>query len=127
VIVLVTGSRNHDPIKVADHICEWVRNNAILPSDRIILSHGGAKGADKGAAIACERNPSWGEFRLPALWSIEGKWAGPVRNTELLGLLRPGRVLAYPLEGSVGTWDMIRKAQFQKIPVVIFENLSDSA
>jgi hypothetical protein len=127
VIVLVTGSRKHDPIKVADHICAWVANNTILPSDRIILSHGGAKGADKGAAIACERNPSWGEFRLPALWSIEGKWAGPMRNTELLGLLRPGRVLAYPLEGSVGTWDMIRKAQFQKIPVVIFENLSDSA
>jgi len=54
-------------------------------------------------------------------WDQYGKKAGGIRNTWMLDDLEPGELvdvlLAFPLAGSIGTWDCIRKAKARGIPI----------
>jgi hypothetical protein len=61
--------------------------------------------------------------RVPASWRLHGKAAGPIRNQLMLDL-HPDieLVVAFPLEGSVGTWHMCRIAEKQGFPVMIVDN-----
>lgn len=60
----------------------------------------------------------WEVEPVPADWDRFGKAAGPKRNQAMVD--RGADVLlAFPLPGSVGTWDCIRRADESQIPVVI--------
>lgn len=115
VKVLVTGSR--DWPYAQRHLIK----EALIESNATIVVDGDARGADKHAKWAAlelglERRP------YPADWDRYGKAAGPVRNQEMLDKEhRPDEpidlVLAFPLEASVGTWDMVERAEAAGIEV----------
>ena len=110
--LLVCGSR------------DWVNYTEVrrriekLNPDLVI--EGGAKGADSHARIAAHG------FGVPVMtfhadWSNLGRAAGSVRNQWMLDHGKPDMVLAFPLEGSKGTWDMVRRAKKAGLPVEIVE------
>lgn len=52
--------------------------------------------------------------RMIADWDGKGRSAGPLRNTDILNW-EPHVLLAFPMSGSIGTWDMIEQtARFNK-------------
>lgn len=59
----------------------------------------------------------WAEARgyrveaYPADWAKHGRKAGMVRNLQMLHEGRPNLVVAFPMEGSVGTWHMVNSAR----------------
>ena len=77
--------------------------------------HGGARGADEGAA-------RWGEsegvkvLAFPADWKKHGKSAGPIRNRKMLTEGKPDIVIAFP--GGRGTENMIALAEDAGITVI---------
>lgn len=79
------------------------------------LIHGGARGADEGAA-------DWGRSEgikvtgYAANWRKHGKSAGPIRNQKMLDEGKPDIVIAFP--GGKGTADMLRRAEAAGIPVI---------
>ena len=112
--VLVTGSRVYgDYDKVKD---------AILKSGANIVVHGNAKGADTLAKKVCL---AFGldERRYPANWDKYGLAAGPKRNQQMLDEEHKTNepidlVLAFPVEGSIGTYDMMERAKKAGIKVI---------
>jgi hypothetical protein len=54
-----------------------------------------------------------------ANWSLHGKAAGPIRNSEMVKL-GADLCLAFPAPSSRGTWDCIRKAVDAGIPTHIY-------
>lgn len=54
----------------------------------------------------------------PADWAQWGKSAGPRRNQEMVDR-GADLCVAFPLPGSVGTWDCMRRATAAGIPVVV--------
>ena len=82
-----------------------------------LLIEGGARGADfmarefaRGLGIPVQT--------FEADWSAHGKAAGPIRNQKMLDEGRPDLVVAFPTEGSVGTYDMIAKARKAGVEVL---------
>ena len=111
--VLVTGSRNFTNRRYMRRVID-----ALYGVEEII--QGEAKGADLCAkGIAKEMGIQC--IGYPAQWKKYGKSAGPIRNQEMLDKEHPDLVLAFPLEGSVGTWDMVRRAQKAATEVLICE------
>ena len=109
--VLVTGSRKWTDTRT---IFDQLRG---LPSDSIIC-HGGAPGADTIAGqiakllhlqVVC----------YPAEWKRHGRRAGPIRNQLMLDDFKPELVLAFPGPDSVGTWDMVDRAEAAGVLYVI--------
>lgn len=89
-------------------------------SDIDTIIHGAARGADSLAGnIAEELGITILVF--PAKWNEYGKSAGPIRNTEMLVVGKPHRVLAFHdnVIESKGTRDMVTKALFKNIPVTL--------
>lgn len=115
--VIVTGSR------------EWADYGAVatllwkLEYGTIVI-HGAAKGADQCASTFCTSSGRLREIAMPAQWDRHGTRAGPIRNAEMLKVLLAlrecgycVRVEAFPLPGSVGTWDMVRRAEAAGVEV----------
>ena len=79
------------------------------------LIHGGARGADEGAA-------EWGKseglrvLAFPADWKKHGKAAGPIRNQRMIDEGKPDVVIAFP--GGRGTANMVGLAKASGIRVV---------
>lgn len=110
--VLICGSRHYNDYESVRIFLEKNR-------DRIeCVIEGGAKGADRCGRMAAE---SLGipVRTFPADWNKHGKRAGPIRNQLMLDAGSPHYVLAYPLKGSIGTWDMINRAKRAGVPVKI--------
>jgi len=118
--ILVTGSR------------EWTDREALIDAlsdlskecmGDCTLIHGGAYGADilahKVVRAWAARWGGWATEIFPAEWAKDGKAAGPIRNARMLEEGKPDICLAFPLPGSKGTWDMIRKANAAGIEVRI--------
>lgn len=127
--VMVTGSRrlvNDAPVREAFArlgLCE--------------LIHGGCGGADLAAARVA-RELGWRVTAYPARWAECGpecepehqEWtwrgtsycptAGSRRNQEMLDT-RPDLVLAFPMPGSRGTLDAVRRARGAGIEVEVVE------
>jgi hypothetical protein len=120
MIILVTGSRNHDALQVKEHLVAWIDEHKTSETERVIIMHGNAWGADMGARTAVSEHPDWGEFSLPARWVINGRAAGPMRNQEMLDTLRPDVCLALPLPDSRGTWDMVNRCIKAGVPVWVY-------
>lgn len=113
--VLVTGSR--------DWTDEKAIFDALFEAQATLVIHGGARGAD-GLAKWTARRVGIKEREYPARWEEFGKAAGPLRNQEMLDKEHLPedpitRVLAFPLPGSIGTWDMVRRAERAGIPVKV--------
>ncbi len=122
--LIVTGSR--------DPIWENEVKSQLHPQigDFDIVLHGGATGADTGAARACAA-ACCDELLMPAPWDryrAEGKTrqAGPDRNAAIVHVAKALRFcgyevscIAFPDSKSRGTWDMVRRCKAAKIPVEV--------
>lgn len=113
--VIVTGSRSYRRGRTIQRVIE-----SVMP-DEII--EGGEDGADRyarasGHVRGCDVVTVW------ANWKKHGRAAGPIRNSKMLKLLLQHverRVLAFPLDGSIGTWDMVRKADREGVRVTVYD------
>lgn len=116
--ILVCGSRDFFDYEMMDEALKqhWVPGNSIL-------IHGDARGADRMSeewlrkefpedADNVERYPYRSEF---------GKAGGPIRNQQMLDEGKPDVVIAFPLKKSVGTWDMVEKAEKAGVPVHVID------
>lgn len=116
--ILITGSRKWTDVKTIEQ--------AILLHKATCVVEGAAPGADLIAEGVCKRHQI--NYRgYPAKWTKLGKKAGPVRNTEMLHVehiqMMPidGGIdlcLAFPMQGSIGTVDMMEQAAHAGIPVL---------
>ena len=108
--LLVTGSRHfQDAELVLRKIKEYAPG---------VVIRGGQSGADWLARRAAKKLGIKTKTFL-ANWRMSGPSAGPLRNQEMLDKGKPDAVLAFPLEDSEGTWDMVRKAKAAGIPVEV--------
>lgn len=114
---LICGSRHWgDYNTLADQV------DAVGVPDIVI--HGGAPGADARAAeYALELGCN--VICMPAQWEEHGRKAGPLRNNEMLKVLRAlGNcgyniaVLAFPLGASYGTRNMMKQAEAFGVRVI---------
>ena len=122
--LLVCGGRDLDPMKVWDWLeanahetaCDALGRAQHVPFE--VLIHGGASGADEGAA-------QWAAaseiqiLRFPADWKAHGRSADPRRNARMLAEGKPDLVIAFP--GGSGTADMVGRARGADVPVVRVE------
>lgn len=109
--VIVTGSREWDDYAAIEDAL------ASLPKDSVIME-GGARGADGHARFAAKVLGLRVET-YPADWDIYGRAAGSIRNQKMLDA-GADLVLAFPLPGSRGTWDMVRRAERAGIEVRVW-------
>lgn len=79
------------------------------------MIHGGASGADNCAGMVA-RTMGFTVERYPANWSKWGRAAGVIRNQEMLDK-GADIILAFWLNGSTGTYDMIQRGLKAGIPV----------
>lgn len=110
LLFAVTGGRRFADAAAVDR----AMRKYVRPGDRrALVLEGGASGADLLVRQWCQQNGVH-SAEVPALWSWNGKAAGPIRNGVML-LPRPEFVLAFP--GGVGTADMCSQAESAGIPV----------
>jgi len=114
VRVIVTGSRaltDRDLVWEALAVARW----ELGP---LIVVHGAAPGADTLAALWVEQHPGLDCAEEPhrADWARLGRGAGPIRNQAMVDA---GAVLCigFPVSGSRGTRDCMRRAEAAGIPV----------
>lgn len=105
--VLVCGGRKPLPNDYALILFELGRLG-LMSEDTVI--QGGARGIDTLAKTAA-RETGCQTATFPAEWDVYGKAAGSVRNQKMLDEGKPDLVMAFPAQGSVGTYDMIRRAK----------------
>lgn len=125
LILLVTGGRTFkDKAVVATAICDAIGRHypdGQVPDpfdwSSVTIRHGKAKGAD---TLAHRIAQTWGmkvQF-IEADWVTFGRGAGPIRNSRLVAMEpKADECLAFPTQGSRGTWDCVRKAAAAGIPV----------
>ena len=110
--VIVCGSRDwHDVDAIRRALARLP-----FPHETVIV-HGDARGADKQAGEIA-RTMGFRVEAHPAEWSKWGRIAGPKRNQKMLDL-GADLVLAFQLNASTGTNDMILKAARAGVPVEI--------
>lgn len=115
--VLVCGGRNfNDYTKLSDVLDRFVADFGIG-----CIIEGGAKGADALARHWAEDNRVC-YIEVPAQWDNFGKAAGMLRNEWMIKYCDPQFVIAFPTQGSKGTWGMISLAKLQAIPVLVIED-----
>lgn len=88
-------------------------------NDVTIIS-GMAKGAD---TLAVQFADQYGLpcLKFPADWSRYGKGAGPVRNQQMLDEGSPDLIVAFPIQSSKGTRDMIKRGLMEDVKVIVIE------
>ena len=108
--VLVCGCRDYvDVVHVFDVLDDL---------DPKIIVHGDCRGADRLA-------DEWARFhkkevrRYPANWQDYGRFAGPLRNAEMLEKETPDLVVAFP--GGTGTANMVKLARDAGVKVMEIE------
>ena len=113
--VLVCGGRDYDKgSKVFIELDAVFLARDRANDEKIIVINGGATGADKFAR-EWSRIHFQPRITVPANWTLHGKRAGPIRNSEMLRDYRPDLVLAFP--GGKGTADMVKKARAAGVEV----------
>lgn len=116
--ILITGSRDWtDRDTMRGTLMIWLQK--LRPKGRdVVLIHGGARGADSMAAAIWR---GWGGSIecYDADW-ILGRVAGLIRNQRMVSL-GADICLAFPMPGSRGTWDCVRRAHEAGIPVEVIE------
>jgi hypothetical protein len=110
--IMVTGSRYWTDVAGLD-LALAAEAGAIPPAD-LTLIHGDAQGADRAAARYAE-GLGWNVQAYPP----DPPGYGPqltARNQAMIDS-EPDVVLAFPLPGSVGTWDTVNRAKRAGITV----------
>lgn len=118
--VIICGSRNFYDYCELERVCDEVLLR--LPNTIITIIEGEASGADKlGRQYAESRG-----FKVephPADWSRLGKKAGSVRNREMaqsaLEKYDKCMIIAFNLNNSRGTNDMVNVGMSNNIPVIV--------
>lgn len=88
-------------------------------NDVTIIS-GMAKGADTLAVKFAEQY-NMPCLKFPADWARYGKGAGPVRNQQMLDEGKPNLIIAFPMQSSRGTRDMINRGLMEDVEVITVE------
>lgn len=117
--VLVTASRNHRlPAIIYDALAEQLAfaKRRFMP---MVVIHGAAPGGDSIAHEWAMANHWVTPDPHPANWKI-GKVAGSIRNQFMVDL-GADICLGFPLPGSIGTWDCLRRADDAGIPTKVLE------
>ena len=60
-------------------------------------------------------------LKFPADWARYGKGAGPVRNQLMLDEGKPDLIIAFPMQSSRGTRDMINRGLMEVVEVIVIE------
>jgi hypothetical protein len=110
--VLITGSRDWTDEKTIEDLI------AGLSHDDVVIHGHCLSGADHIADCWAWHYGIRVE-RYPAEWTKHGPAAGPMRNTKMVAQGRATEAHAYPLPGSKGTWDCVRKCEAAGIPVTV--------
>lgn len=110
--VLICGSRDWTDVHPI------LRELRELPSDVTVI-HGDARGADRLAGSVAD-GIGLKVISVPAEWNRYGRGAGPVRNQKMLDM-GPDLVVAFPVRGSRGTMDMIRRALRKGVKVRVYD------
>jgi hypothetical protein len=109
--VLFSGSRHWSDEAPVRRIIE-----SLPPGSTVV--HGGARGLDSVAGRLAAKRGLKVEVH-PADWS-QGRGAGPARNQDMVDL-GADAVYAFPVEGSKGTWDLVRRAEAAGLRVMVHE------
>ncbi len=109
VIVMVTGGRDYNDVRVVERILE-----EFVPSGALLL-HGGCRSGADAIADSWARNNLVHVLKCDALFKQLGPKAGPIRNAAMLSLY-PNAVIAFP--GGEGTSDAVRQARARGIEVL---------
>lgn len=113
--VIVTGGRDfNDPVPVRALVQAAA---AVLGAERVVVVHGGARGADLLGALAA-RQLGFPTEVFRANWDALLRAAGPVRNREML---EAGVDLVVALPGGTGTNDMVDIAKNAGVPILRYE------
>ena len=110
--LLVCGGRDVTDVDFVFRVLDRVRCKINQP---LLVIHGDARGADRLAG-QWARHVGFHEVKVPALWDIHDKCAGPIRNHAMLWL-EPNGAVAFP--GGSGTADMVAKCRAARIPVFL--------
>jgi YspA, cpYpsA-related SLOG family len=108
--VLVGGGRDY-----TDKAALWSVLDAVGPPEITAIISGMARGAD---SLAAEWAIRFGFLlhKFPADWAKHGRFAGPIRNQEMIDEGKPDLVIAFA--GGKGTADMVRRARLAGIKVM---------
>ena len=106
--IIISGSRVYNDTEKMFGILDKYLLTHHAPSD-IIIVHGAANGADWLAGDWARQRGTHADI-FPADWRKHDKAAGPIRNQQMLDAGCDG-VIAFPLSGSIGTYDMIERAK----------------
>lgn len=110
MIVLITGGRDRKDEETIHSILE------LFPIKELVV--GDARGVDKIALEWARTRPIvW--HKHFAHWGRDGKAAGPKRNARMLAEHKVDLVIAFPSSTSIGTWDMVDRARWAKVPRII--------
>lgn len=114
--VVVTGGRNYHNSQMVKSVLIHLRQVVVAQqSSRPLVVHGAAAGLDSLVGEYCDRlDIPVAEF--PAQWNRYKGRAGPRRNAEMLDVVEPQVVIAFP--GGSGTRDCVNAAKRRRIPVL---------
>ena len=118
--LLVCGGRDYDAADAFNHLEAFALGDieyvtGVMPAHVDCLIHGGARGADEGAA-------QWGKsehikvLEFKADWKKHGKAAGPIRNQRMIDEGKPDVAIAFA--GGRGTKDMVSRLRAAGVPVM---------
>ncbi len=110
--VLVCGSRDFNDSEKLKEVLDEIDITTVI--------EGEAKGADKLSRIYAEHRGIPVEA-YPADWGKYGNSAGPIRNRQMLEEGYPDQVVAFRVNNSKGTTDMINQATKAGIEVKVIE------
>ncbi len=110
MIVIVSGGRNRVDEETIHSVLD------LFPIKELVV--GDAKGVDRIAALWAKRKGIPARIHV-ALWNREGKAAGHKRNARMLADHKVDLVIAFPSSTSIGTWDMVDRARWAKVPRII--------
>lgn len=109
--LLVTGGRFFADRKLLNSWLDLIDDEADIDT----LLHGDQDGADKLAHEWALDNGT-AIVRYPALWTIHGKKAGPIRDKQMVVEGRPDLLLAF--DGAYGTAKTISYARKANVPII---------
>lgn len=122
--VLITGSRDNTNVSLIEGVLNGVYEEFLKSgrglTEEFVVVHGGARGADFIASRWTSKHLHIVNERHPADWDQYKRAAGAIRNQVMVDL-GADVCLAFPLGGSIGTWDCVNKAKKADIEVRIFD------
>ena len=117
--VLVCGDRDWNDSNEGYIIKSFIES---LPKGTILIE-GEARGADRTSRECAEKCGFTDDqiLKFPANWSAFSKFAGPIRNGEMLAKGKPTHVIAYHrnLINSKGTRNMVERSLLNGVPVFV--------